>query len=164
MRKWKHLHKWNAARIRRNSVESSLGHLLLMTCTVTLATLPTLEWHAYWPESVTRAIVIISVETVLSPFSVIRLTPPRPELWERGWNKKKTFIKVKTNFQVGFSISHFHKYTTLKAWRNEMPKWRKKRSALAFEVSESKLFPFLQRNYWSRDNLTFPAAEAIFRG
>ena len=78
--------------------------------------------------------------------------------------KQKTFIKVKTDFQVGFSISHFHKYTTLKAWRNEMPKWRKKRSALAFEVSESKLFPFLQRNYWSRDNLTFPAAEAIFRG
>ena len=29
---------------------------LLMTCTVTLATLPTLEWQAYWPESVTRAV------------------------------------------------------------------------------------------------------------
>lgn len=82
MRKWKHLHKMKCI------LNKKCFFLLLMTCTVTFATLPTLEWHAYWPESVTRAVITIRVDTVMSPFSVIRLTPSRPELWDMGCKKK----------------------------------------------------------------------------
>ena len=82
MRKWKHLHKMKCI------LNKKCFFLLLMTCTVTFATLPTLEWHAYCPESVTRAVITIKVDTVMSPFSVIRLTPSLPELWDIGWKKR----------------------------------------------------------------------------
>lgn len=36
--------------------------------------------------------------------------------------QRKTFIIVKTDFQVGFSISHFHKYEGLKQWNAQMKK------------------------------------------
>ena len=57
----------------------------LITWTLVPAGPPTLGWQRYAPESETLARWISRKEAVVSPFSVIWLTPPRGESYEMAW-------------------------------------------------------------------------------